>query len=423
MIGIIISAIKIIVLLGFLIFIHELGHFTVAKLCKVKVNEFAIGFGPTLWKKQGKETKYAIRLIPLGGFVSMEGETEHSEHERSFSKVSIPKRIAIVAAGGLVNIIFAIAVFLPLQMSIGTNYTTKIDTLTSGYAAESAGVQSGDVIRKINGKKVRMKSDIDKIVEKCEGQELVLDIERNGNMRELVLKPTPEEYYTIGVYLDDEHSTKVQGFARDADEIKKQGINIGDTVVSIAGVNVENDAKKLNEAFSENYKEENEKISIVVRRLGTEHTLEIKPIKKVRYKIGVNSFVLADGSFGTRLYYGVFNTRDFAFSMVQNLKELFTGKVKTDEFMGPVGISRAVAKTEKISSFITLLTLISLSLGVTNLLPFPPLDGGKIVLLIIEAIRKKPLDEKYEVGIQMIGFCLMIMLSLYVTYHDILRII
>lgn len=93
-----INAIKIIFLLGLLVFIHEGGHFIVAKLCKVKVNEFAIGFGPIIWKKQGKETKYALRLIPLGGFVSMEGEEERSLEEGSFSKASILKRIAIVVA-------------------------------------------------------------------------------------------------------------------------------------------------------------------------------------------------------------------------------------------------------------------------------------------------------------------------------------
>ena len=98
LISFLINAIKVIFLLGLLVFIHEGGHFLVAKLCKIKVNEFAIGFGPTIWKKQGKVTKYAIRLIPLGGFVSMEGEEERSENEGSFSKASIPKRIAIVVA-------------------------------------------------------------------------------------------------------------------------------------------------------------------------------------------------------------------------------------------------------------------------------------------------------------------------------------
>ena len=103
-----INAFKIVFILGFLVLIHETGHFIVARLCKVKVKEFAIGFGPTIWRKNGKQTKYALRLIPLGGFVSMEGEEEPSDEEGSFSKSSIPKRIAIILAGGLVNIIFAL---------------------------------------------------------------------------------------------------------------------------------------------------------------------------------------------------------------------------------------------------------------------------------------------------------------------------
>ena len=121
MIVFLINAIKIIFLLGFLIFIHEGGHFLVAKICKVKVNEFAIGFGPTIWKKEGKETKYALRLIPLGGFVSMEGEDEESENERSFSKASIPKRIAIVVAGAIVNILFGLIAYFILILVIYKN--------------------------------------------------------------------------------------------------------------------------------------------------------------------------------------------------------------------------------------------------------------------------------------------------------------
>ena len=123
MITIIISALKIIFLLGFLILIHEAGHLIVAKICKVKVNEFAIGFGPTIWKKQGKETKYALRLIPLGGFCSMEGEEERSENEGSFSKASIPKRIAIVIAGAIANLFGYLLNFL---YNIFNNYGIAI---------------------------------------------------------------------------------------------------------------------------------------------------------------------------------------------------------------------------------------------------------------------------------------------------------
>ena len=127
MISFILNALKIIFLLGFLIFIHEGGHFLVAKLCKVKVNEFAIGFGPTIWTKQGKETKYALRLIPLGGFVSMEGEMEESKVKGSFSEASILRRMAIVLAGAVVNIVFGILVFFILMSTMGLRFVNEAD--------------------------------------------------------------------------------------------------------------------------------------------------------------------------------------------------------------------------------------------------------------------------------------------------------
>lgn len=240
--SIIISAIKIIFLLGFLVFIHESGHFLVAKLCKIRVNEFAIGFGPTILKKQGKETKYALRLIPLGGFVSMEGEEEPSNKEGSFSEASIIKRIAIVVAGGAVNIIFAIIVFWLLSS------------------------------------------------------------------------------YYIG--------------PKDA---------LSNVVAYIKG-------------------------------------------------------------------------------MWEGIVHIFSAKVTLDEMAGPVGISNAVAQTTAISDFIYLLSVISLSLGVTNLLPFPPLDGGKVVLLIIEAIIRKPINPKVEAIIQSIGFTALMTLAILVTRNDILNL-
>ena len=243
MISVIITILKIVFILGFLVLIHESGHFLVAKLCKVKVNEFAIGFGPTIWRKQGKETKYALRLIPLGGFVNMEGEEEHSENEGSFSKVSIPKRIAIVAAGGLVNIVFALIIYFILIICI--------------------------------------KNDV-------------------------------------------------------------------------------------SYAFSA--------------------------------------------------------TGRFAFSIIDSLKMLFTGNVSIDQMVGPVGIGEIVAKTTGFAEFVYILAVVSISLGFTNLLPFPPLDGGKIVILLIEAIRRKPMSEKLEISIQMAGFALLIGLSILVTYNDVLRI-
>ena len=204
MIPFFINAIKIIFLLGFLVLIHEGGHFIVAKLCKVRVNEFAIGFGPTIWKKQGKETKYAIRLIPLGGFVSMEGEEEHSEKEGSFSKASIPKRIAIVAAGGLVNILFGLIVYFAIVSISGNNITTTIETVQNINNQQSLPIQSGDEIIKINNKRVRNVQDIYKQVNKLNGEEIQITIKRNNEILNVAVNPIKDENtekYYIGIIL------------------------------------------------------------------------------------------------------------------------------------------------------------------------------------------------------------------------------
>lgn len=336
MIGFLISVIKIIFLLGFLIFIHELGHFTVARLCKVRVNEFSIGFGPTIWKKQGKKTKYALRLIPLGGFVSMEGEEERSEEEGSFSKASIPKRIAIVSAGAIVNIIFAIIVYFILVASSGTYVSNIVNTTIEGYPAQEIGIQSGDKIIQINEEKINNLYDLNKSLQENTG-EINVTVERNGKIIEY--KTSPKEVTT-------------QGYTK--------------------------------------------------------------------YYLGIN-LKPAEDTLINRCINGAISTKNFIFSIVDNLKQLFTGNVGVEQMTGPVGISEAVSKTEGIKEFVYMLALISISLGVTNLLPIPALDGGKILILIIEAIRRKPLKEELEIKIQLLGFSILIGLSLYVTYNDIVR--
>ena len=204
MISFLLNAIKIIFLLGFLVLIHEGGHFIVAKLCKVRVNEFAIGFGPTIWKKQGKETKYALRLIPLGGFVSMEGEEERSEKEGSFSKASIPKRIAIVAAGGLVNILFGLIVYFTIVSINGNNVSTTIEAVQNIENAQVSQIQAGDEIIKVNGKKVRNIQNIYKQINKSKGAEIELTINRNGQTKNVLVIPMQDEKtkgYYIGIIL------------------------------------------------------------------------------------------------------------------------------------------------------------------------------------------------------------------------------
>lgn len=344
MVVFLINAIKIIFLLGFLILIHEAGHFFIAKLFKVKVHEFAIGFGPKILTKQGKETKYELRLIPLGGFVRLEGEETKSEDKRAFNNASIPKRMAIVAAGAIVNIVFGILVFFIIIASIGNNVSTVVDSTVEGFAAEQSGIIAGDEIKRINDKDIKTKSDIDKIVQQSNGEELLIQIERDGKEEEIKLKPTQKETEDTSV--------------------------LGDIPI---------------------------------------------------YYLGIN-FKMAENNFVNNIYYAFYRTGEFLGSILESIKMLFTGNVGLDQMMGPVGISSVVSQTTGFVEFIYLLAIISISLGVTNLLPIPALDGGKLLILLIEAIRRKPMKEELELGIQMVGFIILISLSIVISYKDITRI-
>lgn len=335
---IIIGIIKVVFLLGFLVLIHEGGHFLVAKLCKVKVREFSIGFGPKLFAKQGKETKYSLRAIPFGGYVDMLGEAEASCEQGSFSNAKVGHRIAIVAAGAIVNIMFGILVYFLLMTGSGANRSTVIQSLIPEYISENTVLQPGDKILEINGKKTRIKSDVDEILLQSNGETLDMLVNRNGENLALKVMPIAIEYGRI-----------------------------------------------------------------------------------TRYILGVE-VAQAEKNFANNLYYGSWETVAFVGSIGDSLKMLISGNVSFNQMTGPVGISGMVVKTSGIYEFVYLLAVISLSLGVTNLLPIPALDGGRLVLLIIEGIRGKALDQEVELSIQSAGFFLLILFSIYISYKDILRI-
>ncbi|MCI8470313.1 MAG: RIP metalloprotease RseP [Clostridia bacterium] len=415
MITFLISAIKIIVLLGVLITIHELGHFIVAKLCKVKVNEFAIGFGPAIWKKQGKETKYTLRLIPLGGYNSLEGEDELSEDEKSFSKASIPKRIAIVLAGAMVNIIFAIVIYFIIIALSGTYISNQIEEVLDGYVAQMIELQPDDKIIEIDGQNIRSKKDLNEALEKSEGNEMTTKVERNGEILTYNIKPSELKSKVTGIYLDE--NCKIIAVQKGSPS-ELQGVQANDILLKVNDINVNGDT---NIALQEISRKDNNTMTLTVKRGEEEITIEVTPDYQTTYLLGVN-LKLAEDTLWNRCIHASMQTQEFLLSIVDNLKQLFTGNVGVDQMMGPVGISEVVAKTDGIREFFEMMALISLSLGVTNLLPIPALDGGKILILLIEAIRRKPMKQQTEINIQLLGFAVLIALSLYVTYNDILRI-
>ena len=268
----------------------------------------------------------------------MEGEEEASDAEGSFSKASIPKRIAIVIAGATVNIVFGLIVYFILMTSTGVTISNEIGSILDGYNSVNSGLQVNDKVIEIDGNPIKTKNDVTKILAQNNGKELKLKVERNEDIVEISLLPTEKEVNWI------------------------KGYYIGVT---------------------------------------------FKPVE--------NTFI-------NHVYYGFTETLKFSASIVENLKNLISGGVNPNEMMGIVGISDVVVSTNGFKEFIYILALVSVSLGVTNLLPIPALDGGKLVILIVEAIRRKPIKQELEASITLVGFSILIALSLYVTYNDILRI-
>lgn len=349
----------------------------------------------------------------------MEGEAEQSDNEGSFSKASIPKRIAIVAAGAIVNIIFAIIVYFILISTSGTYLSNEVDSIVDGFSAQTAGIQAGDKIIEISGEKINNKYDLDKEMNKVNSEEINVKIDRNGEIIDLKVKPTEVKSKVTGIYLDEQ--AKIVTTDKES-PAEKAGIENNDIILKINGEDVNGSREKAIEILNKNEQNvENQTIEFVLKRGNAEVTVNLVPDTISTYYLGVN-MKYAEDTFWNRCINGLMETKDFVFSMFDSIKQLFTGNVGIDQMMGPVGISEVVAKTNGIREFFEMMALISLSLGVTNLLPIPALDGGKILILIIEAIRRKPLKQETEINIQLLGFAILIGIFLLITYNDILRI-
>lgn len=319
------------------VMLHEFGHFTVAKLSGIKVNEFSIGMGPKIYQKQKGETFYSLRALPIGGYVAMEGEEENSHDSRAFNNVSIVKRMAVVLAGAFMNFVLAFIAFT-LIFSIAGYGSNEIDKVIPNSPADKVGIQSGDLIIKINENKVKNIYDINSIISKNQKEEMDFQINREGNILNVTIKPEYSEenqMYLIGITSKLEHSI----------------------IKSIC--------------------------------LGADRTLEMSKM------------------------------------LLKSIKIMFSGSFKMEYLSGPVGVVQLIGSesSKGFLNFLQILGLISVDLGVFNLLPIPALDGGKFLFLLIEALRGKPIDEKIEQGLSLIGISLLFSLMIYVTiFNDIGRL-
>ena len=280
-------------------------------------------------------------------------------------------------------------------------------------------MQEGDKIVKVNQQDINLISDISKTISESNSKEVKLTIQRGNEQFEIDTPLLQSQSKNIGIYFTnlEQENSKI-ALVHPGSPAEIAGLEEDDIIIKVDGNTVENNSQKVVDYIQNS---RSETITITIKRNNEERTIQVTPNVITTYSLGL-IFKTAENTLINNIYYGLWDTVNFSVSIIDNLKMLFTGQVSADQLTGPIGISEMVAKTSGIYDFVYLLALISLSLGVTNLLPFPPLDGGKIVIYIIETIRRKPLKESIEINIQLIGFGLIIALSLFVAYNDILRI-
>ncbi len=339
-----ITALASILVFGSVIFIHEFGHFITAKKSGIKVNEFAIGMGPLLFSKTVGETQYSLRLLPIGGYCAMEGEDEESDDERSFSNAPVWKRIVVVIAGAMMNLLLGFLILGILTATGGSIASRTVAKFYDDASTEASGLRVDDKIIMVNGSRIFVAEDIFYEMLYVEDGKADMVVIRNGEK----------------VMLDD------VTFKTERDE--------------------ENDVNLIVLDFA------------------------VYGVKKTVGSVIKSSFLQAIST--TRL-------------IIKSVLQIITGVVPVNSLSGPVGIVSVIgdAAGNGLRSLLNILSYISIDLGVMNLLPVPALDGGKLLLLLIEAITKKKLDQKWEIVINIAGFALLILLMVFATYNDIARLI
>lgn len=337
---------------GFLVFFHELGHFLLAKKNGIAVTEFSIGMGPRLFSFVKGETRYSLKVLPFGGSCQMLGEDGESSDEHAFNNQSIWARISVVAAGPFFNFILAFLMALIVIGYAGYDKPMVIGVI-EGYPAGEAGMMKGDVITRINNQKVTIYRDVQFYMAVNAGKPLSISVDRNG--KEYTFNITPKQ---------DENGNYLMGIYSSAVRTEAKGLEV------------------LKYSLYE-----------------------------VKYQMSV---------------------------VIKSIGMLFNGTVSVNDLSGPVGIVDMVdtvveestsdeldTRTNAISVLLNVINfsiMLSANLGVMNLLPIPALDGGRLVFLLIEAVRGKPVDREKEGMVHFVGLMLLMMLMVYVMYNDIRRL-
>ncbi len=352
------SILAAILVLAVVIFVHELGHFSVAKWCDVEVRTFSMGFGPTVWSRTVGETEYRVAAIPLGGYVSMAGQDDDDDSEapsdpsRGFTAKSVAQRTAIVAAGPAVNFVFAAVVFASITWIYGTQVPSDspvVGDVFAGSAAEAAGLEPGDRVIAVDGRPMATWDDLVSVLRGSEGATMALELENPAGERR-----------------------SVSAAAKLQEQRDVYGEVVGQTFLIGIGRAFESQPATLPQALSA----------------------------------------------------GVSATWGYSKMILGTVSRLLMGRLEARNVGGPIMIVQEASRQAKqgMEPLLAFLALISVNLGVINILPIPVLDGGHLAFLGVEALRGKPLSVRVREGALQLGMVLLGALMIFVVFNDIVRI-
>ena len=381
----------------------------------MKVLKFAIGFGPKVFTKVSKDTEYTLRLIPFGGFVQMEGEEERSEDENAFNKKPIWQRMLVVFAGPFVNIIFALIVYFFVISSQNLYQTTIVRDIEPTDVAYVNGLRDGDKILKVNHHKTAFGYQVSEEIAEAKSDDFVFTILREGKKMDIPMTISKTKRGLLGISFSGDRSV---AYIYEKLPVAQSGIMLGDVVVAINGSTVY-DVNQIVETIRSLPEQE---IKITVIRDMEMRTFETETTSQEDRFLDINYEWITPG-FWKGIPYAIQDTNWYIGANFKAYGRLFLGKTEDVEVMGVVGIADEITKTSALSEFFYLMCAISLSLGIFNLLPIPALDGGRILLLLIEAIRRKPLTQKVEQMVILISFFIIIAFAIVVTFFDISKLV
>lgn len=441
--------------LGVLVFVHELGHYLVARWCGVKILRFSIGFGKPLltWKVGRDQTEWSLSPIPLGGYVRMLDEEEGtpidpSEVHRAFNRLSLPKRAAVVVAGPAANFLLAIVLYAVLGMSGLQEPAPVLATPAAGTAAASAGVQEGDRVLAIDGQPVQSFGDlrlkmIDAIVER---QPIVLQVANGGAEREVRIATDGlpagelERDFTRTLGVELKAGVVQVGFLEENSPAAKAGLQVGDQILTLDGQPVARAQQLIQQVQAA---DDSKPLQLGVRR-GTEMlTLAVKPQltyepdaqdasapphRKGRIGAGLaQQFEMVTVDLGPlqALAYGVNKTWEMSAFSLRMLGKMVMGSLSWKNLSGPVAIADYAGQSAAIGwfAYVGFMALISVSLGVLNLLPVPVLDGGRLVYYALEALKGSPFSERFRQVTQQVGLVMVVGLMIVALFNDLSRLL